>query len=77
MPELKISQGIWDDFVAIAEKRKRKPEVLARDVLRDFIRHFTDEELLERSVAAARRTSFRIEDSEAVVRQHRLSKRTK
>jgi len=57
MPELKISQGVWNDFVAIAEKRKRKPEALAQDVLRDFIQHFTDEELLERSCAAARHTT--------------------
>ncbi|MCY2994725.1 MAG: hypothetical protein NTY19_43720 [Planctomycetota bacterium] len=77
MPELKISQGIWDDFVAIAEKRKRKPEALAQDVLRDFIQHFTDEELLERSSAAARRAPFRIEESEHVVRHHRRSARSK
>jgi len=77
MPELKISKGIWDDFVAIAEKRKRKPEALAQDVLRDFIQHFTDEELLERSCAAARRTAFRIEESEDVVRQHRQSGKRK
>lgn len=69
MPELKISQGVWNDFVAIAEKRK--PEALAQDVLRDFIQHFTDEELLDRSCAAARRAPFRIEESEDVVRQHR------
>jgi len=73
MPELKISQGLWNDFIAIAEKQKRKPEALALDVLRDFIQHFSDEELLERSCAAARRTAFRIEASEEVVRQHRRS----
>jgi hypothetical protein len=77
MPELKISKGIWDDFVAIAEKRKRKPEALAQDVLRDFIQHFTDEELLERSCAAARRTPFRIEETEGVVRHHRQSGKRK
>jgi hypothetical protein len=46
---------------------------LAQDVLRDFIQHFTDEELLERSSAAARRTPFLIEESEDVVRHHRQS----
>jgi len=77
MPELKINKGIWHDFVAIAEKRNRRPEALAQDVLRDFIQQFTDEELLERSSAAARRAPFRIEESEHLVRCHRLSKKTK
>jgi hypothetical protein len=77
MPELKISKGIWDGFVAIAEKRKRKPEALAQDVLRDFIQQFTDEELLERSSAAARPAPFHIADSEEVVRRHRLSRKTR
>jgi hypothetical protein len=50
---------------------------LAQDVLRDFIQHFTDEELLDRSCAAARRTAFRIEESEDVVRHHRQSGKRK
>lgn len=77
MPELKISKGVWDDFAAIAEKRNRKPDALAQDVLREFIQQFTDEELLERSSEAACRALFRIEDSEDLLRRHRLSRKTK
>ncbi len=76
MPELKIGKELWNDFVAIAEKRKQRPESLAQEVLRDFVRQFTDEELLEHSSAAARRAPFRIEESEEVVRQYRRSRKT-
>ncbi|NLX99190.1 MAG: hypothetical protein GXY83_23890 [Rhodopirellula sp.] len=76
MPDLKIGKGLWNDFVVIAEKRKQKPESLAQEVLRDFVRQFTDEELIERSSAAARRAPFRIEDSEEMVRQYRRSRKT-
>ena len=77
MPELKIAKELWEDFVAIAAKRKKKPESLAREVLRDFVQQFTDEELLERSSAAARQSPFRIEESEDVVRQYRRNQKTK
>ncbi|NLF68458.1 MAG: hypothetical protein GX575_05305 [Candidatus Anammoximicrobium sp.] len=73
MPNVKISLDIWNDLVAIARKQKREPAALAQDVLQDFIQHFTAEELLERSCAAARRTPFRIEETEGMVRQHRRS----
>lgn len=77
MPELKISQGVWNDFVAIAEKQKRKPEALAQDVLRDFIQNSTDEELLERSCAAARHMPVRIKETADVIRDHRRSGKRK
>lgn len=76
MPELKIEKGLWQDFVAIAEKRKLNPESLAREVLRDFVQQFTDEQLLHRSSAAAARASLRIEESEEAVRQYRPNRRT-
>jgi hypothetical protein len=75
MPERKINKGLWEDIIAIARKRKRKPESLACDVLRDFIQHFTDEELLQRSAEAARRAPFRMEQSEDVVRYHRRTRK--
>lgn len=77
MPEHKIGKGLRTDFVTIAEKRKQKPESLAEEVLRDFVRQFTDEELLEQSTAAARRAPFRIEESEEAVRQYRRGRKTR
>lgn len=73
MPELKIGRELWQTFVAVAEKQKRKPEALARDVLRDYLRRVSDEELLQQSSAAARRTSFRMEETEEIIRQYRRS----
>lgn len=71
MPELNIKKALWDEFVAVAERQNKTPEHLAQQVLRDYVQQFTDEELLERSCAAARRTSFRMNESEDVVRDYR------
>lgn len=71
MPELNIRKGLWDEFVAVAERQKKTPENLAQQVLRDYIQQFTDEELLERSSTAARRAPFRMSGSEDVVRHYR------
>ena len=63
--------NLLSDVIVLDATRKRKPEALAQDVLRDLIEQFTDEELLERSSAAARRASIPIEESEDVVRHYR------
>lgn len=75
MPELKIRKSLWDEFVAIAEKQKQSPEKLAQRVLRDYVQQFTDEELLERSSSAARRASFRMDETEEAVRRYRKTRK--
>jgi hypothetical protein len=57
--------------VAVAQKQKKTPEKLAQQVLRDYVQQFKDEELLERSSAAARRAPFRMDETENVVRRYR------
>lgn len=74
MPQLEIRKGLWQEFVAIAEKQKQKPETLAQQVLREYVQRFTDEELLERSSAAARRAPFRTDETEEVVRSYRRNR---
>jgi hypothetical protein len=74
MPEVTIRQGLWKDLVAAAAKRQRKPETLANEALRDFLRRMADEELLSRSAAAARRSPLRTRDTEEAIRRYRRKK---
>jgi pantoate kinase len=69
--EVTIKEALWQDLVQVARRRKRKPEALAERALRDFLRRQEDEELLARSQRAARRTGFRIEQTEEIIRQYR------
>jgi hypothetical protein len=71
MVELEIQDALWDDLVAVAQRRRTHPRALAEEVLRDFIQQTADEELLARSERAARRGRFRMEDTEDVVRKYR------
>jgi hypothetical protein len=74
MPDLKIEKHLWEELVSVAGRRKQKPETLARQVLRDYIQQVSDEELLERSAAAARKAPFRMAETEEVIRQYRRKK---
>ena len=74
MPDVTIRKRLWDDFVAVAEKQNKKPETLAQQVLKDYLQRISDEELLQRSAAAARRAPFRMDDTEQVIREHRRRK---
>jgi hypothetical protein len=76
MAELSIQESLWDDFVALAERRQVQPDTLAEHVLRDYIQRAADEELLAGSERAARRARFRMADTEAIIRDHRR-RRTK
>lgn len=71
MVELQIQDALWHEFVSVAERERTVPQALAERVLREYIQRAADEELLARSERAARRTGFRIDDSEEIVRQHR------
>jgi len=71
VPRLDIQQKLWDELASAAERRRQTPGSLARRVLRDYLRCLADEELLERSMAAGRQTSFPLSRSEEVVRRYR------
>jgi len=75
MTELVIETKVWNGLVEVARQRRQKPERLAAQVLRDFLQHQADEDLLARSEQAARRTTFRLAESEEVVRKHRARKK--
>jgi hypothetical protein len=71
MAEVSIREQLWQDFVAVARQRRRKAERLAETVLRDYVRQVADEELLQRSARAARRTKFPIDQTEELIRRAR------
>jgi hypothetical protein len=48
---------------------------LVEELLRDFIQHAADDDLLARSEQSARRAGFRMEETEELVRRYRRSKR--
>jgi hypothetical protein len=74
MPAVEIQQGLWKDLVIAAEKKRRKPESLANEALKDFLQRITDEELISRSARAARRAPLRMADTERAIREYRRKK---
>lgn len=75
MVELEIQDALWNELVAVAQRQRTPPQALAEQVLREFLQRASDEALLARSEQAARRTRFRIEETEEIVRQHRRGAR--
>ena len=77
MAELTIRTAVWQEFKAVAEQQRKRPEALAERVLKDYVRQIADEELLARSIAAARKAPFRARDAVRVVREYRRKRSTK
>ena len=76
MAPVVIREPIWNDLVAVAKSRRQKADALVEQVLRDFVRGVSDQDLLIRSEHAARRAKFRVEATEDIIRRHRRRKRT-
>lgn len=74
MPDLTIRKRLWDDLVVVAEKQHKKPQSLAQQVIQEYVQRMSDEELLDRSAAAARRVPFRMDATEAAIRDYRRKK---
>jgi hypothetical protein len=74
MPAVRIRQGVWEDLVLAAEKRRQKPETLANHALQDFLQRMADNELLSCSANAARRAPLRATDTEDAIRRYRRKK---
>jgi hypothetical protein len=72
MADVTISEALWNDFVALAQRRR--PESLAESVLRAYLQRSVDETLIEETARAARRAKFRIDDTEELIRQYRHKK---
>jgi hypothetical protein len=74
MPALKIQRDVWKGLLVAGEKQHRKPEILAHEALKDFLRRTADDELLERSSQSACRP-LRARDAENAIRHYRRNKR--
>lgn len=77
METLAIERSLWAKFVAVASRKRKRPEVLAAQLLREYLQKVADEELLAKSEKAARRAKFRIHQAEEIVRQYRYKKHSK
>ena len=71
MPAVEIREVVWKGLVTAAEKRRRKPEKLANEALEEFLQRLTNEELLARSAASARRSGVRVRETEGRIRRNR------
>ena len=71
MAEVKIRDGLWQDFIVVARKQQKTPEALAQRVLREYLQQVADEELLARSEKNARQSRFSIGQTEEVIRKYR------
>jgi hypothetical protein len=76
MPDLPIQQKLWDDFERVARRQNKRPEALAQQLLREYVQRLSDEELIARSSALARKAPFPIAKTEAVIRRFRRDKKT-
>lgn len=74
--EVTITEGTWQGLVKIARQRRKKPDALADEALREFLQREADEELLERSAQATQKTEFAIRDTEEIIRKHRTRKKS-
>jgi predicted transcriptional regulator len=71
MPQLAISQTLWDDLKAVAQRLGATPHGVARQALGNYVKRQQDEGLLVRASRAGHAASFRMEQTENVIRQYR------
>jgi hypothetical protein len=75
MPELPIRQKLWDEFRLVAERQNKRPEALAQKLLREYVERCSDEELIARSSASARKAKLAAHETEEVIRRYRRRKK--
>jgi hypothetical protein len=71
MAAIQLAEDLWRHFVAMAKKKREKPELLAERVLRDYLLRKADEELLVRSESAAQRNGVTIPKAEGAGKERR------
>lgn len=76
MPEIYIGEPLWQDLMAAARHQQRRARILVEQAVRELLERLADEELLARSEREARRAKFTIEQTEAIIRQHRRKPRS-
>jgi hypothetical protein len=71
LPQIVIREKLWHDLVAVARKPRQRAEALAENALLEYLQRIDDEELLQSSERAGRRTKFPIGKAEQVIRKWR------
>lgn len=66
---------LWDQFQKAARQRRRSPERLLTDYMRERLEIWEDQRLDEEMRRDAQRSGYREEDAVDIVRQYRREKR--
>jgi hypothetical protein len=74
MAELTIQETTWQDIVKVARRRKKTPEGLAGEALREFLQRQSDDNLLGESRKAALKAPLDIRNTEELIRKQRKRK---
>ena len=74
MAEVTIQERTWQELLKVARRRRKKPQTLADEALREYLERQEDEDLLKKSSHAAQSTAFDIRDTEEIIRQNRKRK---
>ncbi len=75
MPEIVIHKKLWNDLAATARRRRQRAEVMAENALAEYLQRLADEDLLLRSERAARKSKFRVGDTERIIRKWRRNRK--
>lgn len=74
MAEIRLRDQLWQSFVRVARSKQKRPEVLAENVLSEFVERAADEDLLRRSAKTARRSPLTVAQIEAGVKARRRAR---
>ena len=66
---------LWDQFQKAARQRRRNPERLLTDYMRERLEIWEDQQLDEEMRRDAQRSGYQESDAVAIVRQYRREKR--
>ena len=75
MRQIMIREKLWYDLPTVARKRRQRTEALAETALLEYLQRIDDEELLQSSERAGRRTKFPIGETEQVIRKWRRNRK--
>jgi hypothetical protein len=75
LPQILIREKLWHDLVTVARRRRQRAESLAENALSEYLQRLADEELLDKSERAGRRTKFPIGETEKIIRKWRRQRK--
>lgn len=71
---LVLDSSPWEQFKEAARKRRRNPEKLLADFMREYLETLEDQKLDEEIKEAVRASGYHEDDAVNIVRRHRIEK---